>query len=103
MTKREYLHMIFEDLKCGLRMCEIIPTKNLSGEVVGYHQGLSFSCDWNGHWSNSYLYFRGAGSWAKKATLQNLAYELEDCELDNIVTESEFEKKSGKNFFGWRI
>lgn len=97
MTKRDKIRDIYKELKYGSRMCEIIPTKNVNGEVVGYHQGLSFSCD------DEYIYFCGAGSWAVKASQQRLARELEDCDLDNIVTESEFEKKSGEHFFGWRI
>jgi len=97
MTQKEHLRMIFDDLKSGLRMCVINRYENF---VV---QGLSFSCDWNSSWRDSYLYFRGAGSWAKKATLANLADELEGCDLNDVVTESEYERLSGEKFFGWRI
>jgi hypothetical protein len=97
MTKREKIKDIYKTLKSGLRMCEMIETKNLSGEVIGFHQGLSFSCD------DEYIYFLGSGSWAVKSSLKKLEFELDGCNLDMIVTESEFEKRSGQKFFGWRI
>lgn len=93
MTRKEKLHEIFDDLKRGFRFCV----------YDGISQGLSFSCDWNGHWSNSMLYFRHYGSWAKQASLANLADELAEYDLNMVITESEYEKKSGKDFFGWRI
>ena len=99
MTKREKIRNIFKKLKDGERMCEMIETKNLNGEVVGYHQGLSFSCPW----PYNYIYFRNYGQWADRANLQELSYELDGCNLDMIVTESEFEKKSGESFFGCGI
>lgn len=99
MTKREKIKDIYEKLKSGFRMCEMIPTRNVDGWIVGYHQGLSFSCD------GKYIRFLGAGSWAIKASLKSLTEELRfwGCDLRLIVTESEFEKRSGEKFFGWRI
>jgi len=99
MTKREKIKQIFNDMKSGLRFCEMLETKNLIGEVIGYHQGKSFSCPW----PYNYIYVRNYGQWADRANLQELTRELDDCNLDMIVTESEFEKKSGKSFFGWGI
>ena len=99
MTKREKIRNIFNQLKDGEKMCEMIETKNLCGTIVGYHQGKSFSCPW----PYNYIYVRNYGQWADKATLQELSRELEDCDLDKIVTEREFVKKSGKEFFGWGI
>ena len=94
MTRRQKIRDIYNDLKDGLRFCELCETKNLNGEVVGYHQGISFSMGWDGQ----YIYVRNYGQWAVKATQKEL-----DVNLDNVVTESEFEKKSGERFFGWGI
>jgi hypothetical protein len=99
MTKRQKIKEIFDGLKADIRYCELVETKNLNGEVIGYHQGLSFSMDFFGR----YIYFRNYGQWADKATLKELTRELEDCNLDMIVTEKEFEQKTGKSFFGWGI
>ncbi len=99
MTKRERIRQIFNELKSGIRFCELLETKNLVGDVVGYHQGKSLSCPW----PYNYIYVRNYGQWAHKATLENLTWELRDCNLDKLVTESEFEKKSGEAFFGWGI
>jgi hypothetical protein len=97
MTRKEKLREIFSDLKDGLRFCVVERHENFVS------QGKSFSCDWNGHWSNSYIYFRNYGSWAHAATLANLAYELEGVDLNDVITESEYEKLSKERFFGWRI
>lgn len=98
MTKREKIRNIFKKLKEGVCMCEMIETKNLCGKVVGYHQGKSFSCPW----PYNYIFVRHYGQWADKATISELSWELRDCNLDMIVTDSEFEKKAGK-FFYWGI
>ena len=97
MTRKEMLRYIFSELKDGLRFCVVERNENFVS------QGKSFSCDWNGHWSNSYIYFRNYGSWAKAATLANLADELDGVDLNDVITESEYEKLSGEKFFGWRI
>lgn len=97
MTRKEMLRYIFSELKDGLRFCVVERHENFVS------QGKSFSCDWNGHWSNSYIYFRNYGSWAKTATLANLADELEGVDLKDVITESEYEKLSNEKFFGWRI
>jgi len=97
MTRKEMLRYIFSELKGGLRFCVVERHENFVS------QGKSFSCDWNGHWSNSYIYFRNYGSWAKTATLANLADELEGVDLKDVITESEYEKLSNEKFFGWRI
>ncbi len=99
MTRRQKIKDIYNDLKDGLRFCELCETKNLNGEVVGYHQGISFSMGWDGR----YIYVRNYGQWAVKATQKELEWTLRDVNLDNVVTESEFEKKSGERFFGWGI
>lgn len=99
MTKREKIKEIYQKLKSGTRMCELLETKNLNGEIVGYHQGLSFSYDFFGR----YIYCRNYGHWAIKASLERFTEELKGCNLEMIVSESEFEKKSGKTFFGWGI
>ena len=80
-------------LKEGIRMCVVERHENFVS------QGLSFSCPWP--YTN--LYCRNYGQWAHKATLENLANELDGCNLDDVVTEKEFEKMSGKDFFGWGI
>ena len=82
-----------KDLKDGVRMCVVNRHENFVS------QGLSFSCPW----PYAYIYFRNYGQWAHKATLENLAYELENVNLSDVVTESEFEKMSGERFFGWGI
>ena len=97
MTRKEMLRYIFSELKDGLRFCVVERHENF------VYQGKSFSCDWNGHWSNSYIYFRNYGSWAKTATLANLADELDGVDLKDVITESEYEKLSKEKFFGWRI
>lgn len=97
MTRKEKLREIFSDLKDGLRFCVVERYENFVS------QGLSFSCDWNGHWSNSYIYFRNYGSWAKTASLASLTDALEGVDLKNVITESEYEKLSNEKFFGWRI
>ena len=97
MNRKERLREIFADLKDGLRFCVVNRYENFVS------QGLSFSCDWNGHWSNSYIYLRNYGSWAKAATLANLADELDGVDLNDVITESEYEKLSNEKFFGWRI
>lgn len=97
MTRKEMLRYIFSELKDGLRFCVIERHENFVS------QGKSFSCDWNGHWSNSYIYFRNYGSWAKTATLANLADELDGVDLKDVITESEYEKLSNEKFFGWRL
>ena len=97
MNRKERLREIFADLKDGLRFCVVERHENFVS------QGLSFSCDWNGHWSNSYIYFRNYGSWAKIASLASLTDALEGVDLKNVITESEYEKLSNEKFFGWRI
>lgn len=97
MNRKERLREIFSDLKDGLRFCVVERHENFVS------QGLSFSCDWNGHWSNSYIYFRNYGSWAKTASLASLTDALEGVDLKNVITESEYEKLSNEKFFGWRI
>lgn len=97
MTRKEKLREIFNDLKDGIRFCVVNRFENFVS------QGLSFSCDWNGHWSNSYIYFLHYGSWAKKATLSSLADALDGVDLNDVITESEYEKLSNDKFFGWRI
>ena len=49
------------------------------------------------------IYVRNYGQWAVKATQKELEWVLRDVNLDNVVTESEFEKKSRERFFGWGI
>lgn len=51
MTRRQKIRDIYNDLKDGLRFCELCETENLNGEVVGYHQGLSFSMGWDGRYN----------------------------------------------------
>lgn len=97
MNRKETLRYIFSELKDGIRFCVIERHENFVS------QGLSFSCDWNGHWSNSYIYFRNYGSWAKTASLASLTDALEGVDLKNVITESEYEKLSNEKFFGWRI
>jgi hypothetical protein len=99
MTRRQKIRDIYNDLKGGLRFCELCETKNLSGEIVGYHQGISFSMSWDGR----YIYIRDCGLYAVKATQKELDYVLRDVDLNNVVSECEFEKKSGEHFFGWGI
>ena len=99
MTRRQKIRDIFNDLKSGLRFCELCETKNLNGEIVGYHQGISFSMSLD----DRYIYVRNYGQYAVKATQKELDFVLRDADLNNVVTESEFEKKSGERFFGWGI
>lgn len=94
MRRRERIREIMNTLKSGVRMCVVERHENF------FRQGLSLSCPW----PYNYLYCRDYGQWAHKATLENLTYELEDVQnLDDVVTESEFEKMSGERFFGWGI
>ena len=97
MTRKERLHEIFNELKDGTRFCVVNRYENFVS------QGKGISCDWNGHWRNSYIYFNGYGSWAKQATLANLSDELDGVDLKDVVTETEFNKLSGGKFFGWRL
>lgn len=80
-------------LKEGVRMCVVNRHENFVS------QGLSLSCPW----PHTYLYCRDYGQWAHKATLENLTNELDGYNLDDVITESEFEKLSGQRFFGWGI
>lgn len=93
MKRRERIREIMNTLKEGVRMCVVERNENTIS------QGLSFSIPW----PYTYLYCRNYGQWAHKATLKNLTYELDGCNLDDVVTESEFKKMSGKDFFGWGI
>ena len=93
MSRRKRIREIMETLKSGVRMCIVERHENFVS------QGLSLSCPW----PHTYLYCRNYGHWAHKATLENLTYELDGHNLDDLVTESEFEKMSGERFFGWGI
>ena len=93
MKRRERIKEVMNTLKSGVRMCVVDRHKNFVS------QGLSLSCPW----PYNYLYCRDYGQWAHKATLENLAYELDGVNLDDVITESEFEKISGERFFGWGI
>lgn len=76
-------------------MCELVEVKDQDGKVVDYRQGLSLHMDCFGRC----IYCRNFGQWAVGATIDDLTMQIKDCNLDMMVTQAEFENKTGKSFF----